>query len=103
MTCCDGVPNVYQIDSKITLRAAFFLADRITPADPSTVELFIMSPDGEVDTPTPTHGATGVYAYDLTLDQVGDWIYKFQGKGDVEVTSPDTYLTVVGSVFPTTP
>lgn len=50
-------------------------------ANPGSVALRILKPDGTVITPTPTSDTIGVYYYDLSLDLSGWWTYRFIGSG----------------------
>jgi hypothetical protein len=45
------------------------------PANPTTITFWWASPDGAVHHGDPTPVSTGVYRYDLTLDQPGTWSY----------------------------
>lgn len=90
--------NVYELDTLIQLQTTFTLEDGITPVDPTTVNVYVRTPDGIV-TPYPYPGmvmklGVGIYAIDLTTSMSGPWIYKWQGTGLVEITSPDVYFQV---------
>jgi hypothetical protein len=68
--------------------------------DPITVTLYIGDPTGTVTTVAMgdlTHVSVGVWTYNINADISGDWTYKFQGTGNVEVTSPDIAFTVRAS------
>ena len=92
--------NTYEIDTEVEFGATFTVEGTGVPIDPTTVVLFVKSPDGVTSTYTGlTRTGVGVYAFDLTLDQSGTYVYKWQGKGSVEVTSPDTYLRVNKTVM----
>ena len=100
------VPPIYQIDTGIQFQAAFTLPGGVVPADPTDVSLFVQDPTGTVttyttaSTPTPVvKVSTGVYTFDLTPAASGAWVYKWQGAGVLNVTSPDTYFTVQPSVL----
>lgn len=47
--------------------------------DPSSVDLTIEDPDGNITTPTPSNPEVGVYEHQLDLDTDGDWDYRFEG------------------------
>lgn len=72
------------IGQTVELSAAFTnLAG--TPTDPTAVTLAIRDPTGALVTPapTPTHGATGAYTYNLSVTMAGVWRYRFAGTGAV--------------------
>lgn len=72
------------IGDLVALAAAFVNAAG-SPADPTTVTLAIRDPTGALvdPAPTPTHGATGAYTYDLAITRAGVWRYRFAGTGAV--------------------
>ncbi len=93
--------DTYQIDTLVTFSTVFTLEDGVTPIDPTTVTLYYVAPDGtqtEVTGGPINHPSTGNFNYDVSLTQSGIWIYKWQGSGNVEITSPDTYVAVQESV-----
>jgi hypothetical protein len=93
--------NTYQIDSEVTLSTLFTASDGVTPIDPTTVTLYIVAPDGtemELTGSDLAHPSTGSFSYGVLVNQSGIWIYKWQGAGAVDVTTPDTYLAVQESV-----
>lgn len=53
--------------------------------DPTAVTLAIRDPTGALVTPapTPTHGGTGAYTYNLSVTTAGVWRYRFAGTGAV--------------------
>ena len=61
-------------------------------ADPSTVQLVIVSPDGEVaenvDTFSGHQAASGYYEYDVEMTQDGRWHAEWRGGGNVTATEP---------------
>ena len=92
--------STYQFDTLVKLTTTFTEKDGVTPVDPTTVTLYIKTPDGTVTAYTGgeiTRVSTGVYTYEITTSQVGRWIYKWQGTGACEITSPDVFLVVAGS------
>jgi hypothetical protein len=95
--------NTYQIDTLVQLSTTFTAADGVTPIDPDTALLFIQTPAGIVSeytatsTPPVVRESTGSYQLQILVDQPGPWIYKWQGTGDVEITSPDVYFMVAQS------
>jgi len=66
--------------------------------DPTTVTLTIIDPRGTASTFTGgqvTHDGTGLYHYNLTVQTVGYWQYKWQGTGTCQAAS-DGNFTVSG-------
>ena len=47
----------------------------------ATVSLTVMGPDKVAEDVTPVHDSTGIYHYDLTVDQPGRWIYRWEATG----------------------
>jgi len=94
--------NTYEIDTLVQLTSNFTLGDGVTPIDPTTVTLYIKDP-GDNETVVPgdllTHVSTGVFGYDVNVNVSGWWTYKFQGAGNIEVTSPDTRFLVNASIL----
>jgi hypothetical protein len=89
----------YEIDTLVNLQATFTLADGVTPADPTTVTVYVRNPAGTLLTYTYAAGdvtrtSAGSYAYSLYCAASGKWSYKWQGAGAIEVTSPDTAFQV---------
>lgn len=96
--------NTYQVDTLIRLTGAFTLADNVTPADPTTVTIWMQAPDGTVQsTASVVRDGVGLYHYDFTVTEIGPYIYKWQGQGALEITSPDTYFNVAPTVFSPSP
>lgn len=71
-------------------------------ANPDSLSLHTEAPDGTLTTvvlASLTHGGTGAYSYDLLLDQLGTWRYRWIASGTVDgsasrsltVTAPQTY------------
>ena len=89
--------NQYDFDTLITITGTFVAADGVTPVDPSTVTLYVRSPDGV--RAQYTGGAllkvsTGVYSYQVLASQTGRWSYKWVGSGSYAVSSPDVWFSV---------
>jgi len=88
------------IGDRATLTATFTTAAG-TAVAPTTVALKIMDPSGnlEVDITTGyTTGGTGIYKYDVTLDQAGLWRYRWAGTG-AAIASAEGELRVSQSAF----
>lgn len=94
--------NNYQLDSEVELSGTFTSVEDGSLLDPTEITLFVKSPNGIVNSYTTgiQRVSMGIYTYDIVVDQAGPWIYKWQGKGNVEVTTSDTYFQVVPSVMP---
>lgn len=92
--------NTYELDTLIQVQTTFTLEDGVTPVDPTGVIVYVRTPDGVVAAytygvdPAVMQLGVGNYALDLTTSQSGPWVYKWQGTGVVEITSPDVYFTV---------
>lgn len=80
--------NVYDLDCKIRLSAAFIDAVNDTPADPTSVTLYVKTPDGSVTTYTypddVSKDSVGNYHYDFSTSQIGKHYYRYKGTGAVE-------------------
>lgn len=64
-----------------------------TLANPTSVVLTVLAPDGTTTTPTPVNDSAGVYHYDVTLDQAGVWRWGWDGDGTIDVASQgDVYV-----------
>lgn len=83
--------SVYQINDVVPVTATFTNAAG-APANPTTVTLTIRKPDGTVLTPAPTNSSTGVYTYNLAVDQPGLWWYTFVGTGAVAAADRNSFL-----------
>ncbi len=89
--------NTYDLDTTVLITTGFTMTDNVTPIDPTAVFLFIQSPDGIVTSYTGgqiDHPSTGNFTMELQTDQSGPYIYKWQGTGAVDITSPDQYFLV---------
>lgn len=96
----------YQIGDSVKITGTFKIDDVVQ--DPTAVFLQIRDPSGNIDTLSfaddeITKVSTGVYSYNLTLDEAGDWFVKFIGTGNVISATKDTLIPVVGSNFTTYP
>ena len=77
----------YEIGDTLRLTATFTDGDDAA-ADPTTITLEILAPDGTKTTLTyaaadVTKSATGVYYYDLALDAAQTWEWRWIGTGTV--------------------
>jgi hypothetical protein len=92
--------NTYQVETLIQLNVVFYNTALNEPADPITVALFVMDPDGNVtEIPSNLISRTGVGAYNSEFlpSEPGQWTYKWQGTGNVIATSRDTCFFVKAS------
>lgn len=68
-----------------------------TPTDPTTVTLVVTDPSGNTEGTytyggaTITKSSTGVYYKDLTVDEVGTWLYRWTGTGTVADVAVDSF------------
>lgn len=77
---------------------ATFTNDAGAATDPTTVTLRIKAPGGILSAPTPAQDNPGVYHYDLDLNAVGPWYYRWEGTGVVQ-TAEESLLFVRDSMF----
>lgn len=79
-------PYDYDIGDEVAFTGTFTELDG-TPQDPSTVTFKIRDPSGNVDTlvyntdAQPTKQSVGVYQVLYTLDEAGEWIYRYVSTG----------------------
>jgi len=86
MTC-----NCYDAGSSVVLTAQFTLPDGTTPADPTTVKLRVLDPNGVETTPTPTKNSVGNYSTVINCLTPGVWFYRFEGAGAVTATMDNNF------------
>ena len=72
--------NTYDIGDQVRLSVAFTNSAGVA-TDPTTVTITIRKPDQTTSTPTALTSATGTWYTDVTLDQTGNWYYRFAGTG----------------------
>jgi hypothetical protein len=97
----------YEIDTLVRLSSIFTAVAGNTPSDPTNVKLYVMDPGSQVtiyqfSATEITKDSTGNYHRDILANQVGNWKYKWQGTGTVQVTSPDGTFSVNATVFTVT-
>lgn len=104
--------NFYEIDTLIRFSVAFTTVPAGAPIDPTSINLLVQPP------PTPaapdmipppveyTYAAAqivrdgvGLYHCDLTPNEVGIWVYKWQGTGAAAVTTADTRFVIKQTTF----
>lgn len=69
----------YPVGEVVSFTGRFFSdAAQMVPVDPATVSLRVLPPSGTADTyNAPTNDSVGVYVQEVTLDEVGDWGYRW--------------------------
>jgi len=93
----------YYVGALPRITVAFTSVPTGLPADPTTVALVVIAPDGTTTiygyNPGPiVWDSIGNYHYDLTLTQVGNWQFEWQGTGTVTAVTAGLF-SVTG--FPT--
>jgi hypothetical protein len=82
--------NTYDCGDVVRLTAAFTDISN-NPADPSSITLRVKQPDATVvvhNYPGDiAKDSTGVYHFDLSISESGDWYYRFEGTGTVQAAS----------------
>ena len=79
----------------VRLRAVFSVLNVNT--DPSTITLQVQSPSGVTTSYTyagaqVTKEGTGIYYYNLSVNEAGWWVYQWTGTGTVEVVQGNKIL-----------
>lgn len=77
--------NEYDIGDLVRVSAAF--TDVNSAASDTTVALKVLDPAGTTTTPTVVHDSTGAYHYDISVNAMGTWYYRFEGTGVVQAAS----------------
>ncbi len=76
--------NSYDVGETVRITVTFTDSNG-TAADPDTVTCKVLDPSGNQSTPSVSTSGTGVYYADVTIDEAGAWVYRFEGTG----TLPD--------------
>lgn len=76
--------TTYDIGDLVTLTATLTNTAG-TLSDPTSVTLTVRKPDGSSSTVSNTRSSTGVYTADVTIDQAGEWNYRWEGTGALVV------------------
>ena len=95
--------NIYDKNDLVRLSATFTVASVAT--DPTAISLKVQDPSGNETTYTyalaqVTKDGTGLYHYDLTIDETGYWYYRWEGTGAV-VSAAEAHLLVRRTEFAT--
>jgi len=86
---------VFTINSVVRLEVTFRnAANALT--DPSTIELQYQDPTGNETTKTfasaeLTKSSTGIYYFDLTVDEAGIWFYRYESSGVPKASAESTF------------
>lgn len=80
----------FDIGDSVRLTATFTnLAGSLT--NPTTVVCTIRRPDGNSSTLSNSTSSTGVYTADVTVDQSGEWNYRWSGTGALVVAEEGSF------------
>jgi hypothetical protein len=97
-----GFMAEYEIDTTIELQGVFTNALQGVYADPTSITLYILDPQGSETTQiwpgsNIIRDSLGHFHFIMTPTLAGIWTYKWQGLGPASATSPDTKFTVFGT------
>lgn len=86
----------YDVGDTVRLKATFKDIGG-TASDPTTITLRVKDPSGNIDSYTYadadlTKSATGVFYYDLALDESGTWVYEFTSTGTPALMEDDDFV-----------
>ena len=95
--------NIYDKGDLVRLTATFTVSSVNT--DPTAIALKVQDPSGNEATYTyalgkVTKDGTGLYHYDLSIDETGYWYYRWEGTGAV-VSAGEAHLLVRRTEFAT--
>lgn len=95
--------NAYDIGDVIRVTGTFTDADG-TAIDPDTITCKVKDPSGNIASYTyadseVTRSDTGVYYVDVTIDEAGDWWYRFESTGTGKTAAGETYFWARVSKF----
>jgi len=93
--------NTYDVGDVVRITGTFTNASG-TAIDPSTVTGKYKDPSGNITTDNaPTNSATGVYYFDVVVDESGKWYYEIRGfaSGPVANGAAQGYFNVRDSQF----
>lgn len=89
--------NVYDIGDLVDLRAYFTQPSDGVALDPTTVNLSVRRPSGEVTTYTYSDdvqlakASTGEYYAQITVDEEGIWYYRWWSSGVGQAAEEDSF------------
>jgi len=82
--------NFYDCGDVVRVTASFTDISS-NPADPTGVTLRVKQPDATMNVHTYpgdiTKDGTGIYHFDLSITESGDWYYRFEGTGAVQAAA----------------
>lgn len=91
----------YALGQEVMITGTFTSLPDDTPVDPDTVTLYILSPSGTSSVITTDNGlgreSTGIYTYDLTLTEPGNWWRAFVATGTAQCAEVDQKMSVATS------
>ena len=96
----DDEITVYQIDTLIQINASFYNVAADQLVDPTNLALYLLDPENNETAVNPelfVRTGIGEYYYNFLPPSPGLWTYKWQGTGDITVTSRDARFYVEGS------
>lgn len=82
--------NVYTLGNIVTISTTTKVGGVLTNA--TSMSLLIKDPTGTTTTVTPSNPSTGNYSYDLTVNYVGLYQYRFVGTGTAAGSQQDYFI-----------
>ena len=94
-------PHYYDKGDKVHLTAKFIVGSVLT--DPTVIICRVKDPSGNVTVYTyalaqVTKTSTGLYYKDISIDESGDWYYRWEGTGAMEAAE-ESHLVAEVSEF----
>lgn len=91
-------PHYYDKGDKVHLTAKFTVGGVLT--DPTAVICEVKDPSGNVDSyslagGTLTRSSLGLYYKDISIDESGDWFYRWEGTGAMEAAEETNFIVEV--------
>jgi hypothetical protein len=86
--------NIYVVGQMVRLATATAFKDANgNEIDPTTIVVKYRKPDGTITTNNaPSHDGVGLFHVDVLIDQPGDWWYRFEGHGNIEVPAVASFF-----------
>ncbi len=89
--------NKYDVGDQV--RLSVVIANNAgTATDPTTVTCTVRKPDGLAQTLSASKDSTGNYHADVTIDQQGEWDYRWLGTGSLIVAEEGAFYVRVRKV-----
>lgn len=79
-------PEVYYKGQKARFTGSFTNASGL-PVDPTSVTFKTRDPNGTVESHVADHDGVGTYHHDVTLNQSGDWYWRWEATGTVDAVT----------------